>query len=87
MSIYNKIVLQSNMPVHDAIGGAKLTIVDFSAILIEGHKGVFHYGTEEIIIQLPKGRLVLQGEKLEIEEINREEIVIKGKISQIMREL
>lgn len=87
MSIYNNIILKAGMPIHDAIGGSKLTIVDFSTILIEGHRGIFRYTSQEIIIQLKKGRLILTGEKLTIEEINQEEILIKGDISHFAREL
>ena len=86
MSIYNKLVFNLNIPLKDCIGGTRVSLVDFNAILIEGHKGVFRYSLEHIIIQLKEGRLLINGDNLFIEQINSDEIYIKGIIKNISRE-
>ncbi len=86
MSIYNNLVFNTNMPLKDTIGGARITLVDFSGVLIEGHKGVFRYSPQLIIIQLKDERLEISGDKMLIEQINIDEIYIKGKINNITRQ-
>ena len=86
MSIYNNLVFKTNMPLKDSIGGVKVTLVDFSGILIEGHKGVFRYSPDLIVVQLKSQRLIINGGNLSIDYINLEEIYIKGDIKDISRE-
>ena len=86
MSIYNNLVFNTNMPLKDCIGGARVTLVDFTGVLIEGHKGVFRYSPQAIIVQLKDARLTINGDKMFIEHINIDEIYIKGDIRDISRE-
>lgn len=86
MSIYNNLVFNSNMPLKDTIGGARITLVDFSGVLIEGHKGLFRYTPHKIVIQLKDSRLEIVGEKMLVEHINSDEIYIKGEIKDIARQ-
>ncbi len=86
MPSYNDIIIKCGLPLSDCIGGEKITIVDFSAALIEGHKGIFAYSMEEIVIQLKKGRILISGASLKIIEINSDEIYIAGEISHIERQ-
>lgn len=74
------------MPLSDCIGGEKISVVDFSAALIEGHKGIFSYSDEEIIIQMKKSRVVICGASLKIIEINYDEIYIRGELLRIERQ-
>lgn len=86
MPSYNDIIIKCGLPLSDCIGGEKISIVDFSAVLIEGHKGIFSYSTEEIIIQLKKSRLIIGGASLRIIEINCDEIYIGGELLRIERQ-
>ncbi|MBO7156716.1 MAG: YabP/YqfC family sporulation protein [Clostridia bacterium] len=61
----------------------KVTFVGGEALLVEGHKGVLMYGLDEVVLRIKGGRLIIQGNTLVIEEINGEEVFIKGKISHI----
>ena len=86
MSIYNNLVFNTNMPLKDSIRGVRVMLVDFSGILDEGHKALFRYSPNSIIIQLKNARLILEGENLDMAHINSDEIYIKGDIKLITRE-
>lgn len=55
-------------------------------IYLENHKGVRYFHPEEIRINIKNGLLVLEGQELEIEEINTETLCISGKIISLRYE-
>lgn len=87
MSMYNNIIMKANLPISDSIGGVKISILDFSHILIEGHKGIIKYSLEEILIKIIKAELLILGTRLELREINNEEILISGNIDCLKRQV
>ncbi len=63
--------------------GYKITFYSGKELLIEGHKGLSEYGENAITVRVRGGKIVAKGEGLSINEINHEEIVIKGMILSI----
>ena len=51
--------------------------------VIEGHKGVLSFDSEKISVRLKKGKVDVDGEGLIIASSQKEELVIKGKITNI----
>ena len=49
-------------------------------VLIENHRGVYKYGSEEIAIYMKYGRISVTGEKLTLALMTRQRIVICGYI-------
>ncbi|HHT84064.1 MAG: YabP/YqfC family sporulation protein [Christensenellales bacterium] len=86
MSVYNKLIVKLGLPLSDSVGGVKLCMVDFMCVLIEGHRGILKYTPQEITVRLKKGNIVAAGQGLTIEEINADEILIKGNIDSIKRD-
>ncbi len=87
MPSYNDIIIKCALPLSDCIGGENIYVVDFSAAVIEGHKGIFSYSKEEIVIQLKKSQLKIIGSALKIVEINCDQIYISGAIVRVERVL
>lgn len=58
----------------------KSTLIGGKELLVEGHKGVYAYSKEEIVLRVKGGKIVCKGEHLCIEEINEYEVKIMGKI-------
>lgn len=58
----------------------KLTIKGGRVALIEGHKGILKYDENSISVKIKRGTLLLNGTSLIIDEINEEEISVKGEI-------
>ncbi len=63
--------------------GYKLTLLNGKELLIEGHKGVLEYLENSLTVRIRGGKLSVQGESVIIDEINEEELLVKGKIDKI----
>ncbi|MBQ8178454.1 MAG: YabP/YqfC family sporulation protein [Clostridia bacterium] len=63
--------------------GYKITFYGGKELMIEGHKGLSEYGENEISIRVRGGKIIVKGERLYIDEINHEEISIRGNICSI----
>jgi len=55
-------------------------LVGQSRLLIENHRGVLSYSTEEIRIKVCYGSIVVTGDKLQLMEMSRVKLVICGRI-------
>ena len=58
----------------------KITIIGGKELCIEGHKGLSHYNENEIGVRVKGGNITLTGDGLYVNEINEDELIIKGKI-------
>lgn len=59
---------------------AKLTVMAGSKILVENHRGILEYGTERIVISLDRGKISLSGSQFSIDAMNKNELLISGKL-------
>lgn len=59
----------------------KLTLIGGKELLLEGHKGITHYEENRVEIRVKGGLLSIEGALLYIEEINEEEVLVKGEIT------
>ena len=66
----------------EALGGAKLSVVDARQALIENHKGLLTCTEELIAVRVGQGSLRLYGSGLYIEAMNDTEMLICGKLSR-----
>lgn len=76
--ITDKISETTNFPLETISSAPKIEITDNSKIYIENHKGIKLLSTDIVIIKLNKGFFVLEGEKIAIQEINKEYIYLTG---------
>ena len=49
-------------------------------VLIEHHRGICRYGSEESWVNAQNGKIIIQGEGLNLARIGREQLVICGRI-------
>lgn len=63
-----------------------VTVLAFERMTVEGHKGVSEYSENQVAVKMKGGTLYVTGEKLEITEINAEELILTGKIASVARE-
>lgn len=59
---------------------AKLTVIAGSKILVENHRGIMEYGAERIVIGLNRGKICLSGTGFTIDAMNKNELLISGKL-------
>lgn len=68
----------------DAAGEAtRLTALDDRRLLIENHRGLLAYGTEEIRVAGARGELVLRGTELGLRAMNRSALLIAGRLRRL----
>lgn len=58
----------------------KVTMTAGKELYLEGHRGISSYNDSEIVIRLRGEKIKVIGECLIIDEINEDEVLIKGKI-------
>lgn len=65
---------------------SKVPLVELSGrnrVLIENHLGVLAYSLEEIHVKVAYGILVIKGQKLQLLQLNGEQLVISGIIEAL----
>ena len=61
-----------------------IEIVGHCRVLVENHLGVCAYSREKIHIKVRDGIICVNGECLELAKMNRNQIVITGRISSVI---
>lgn len=61
-------------------------ILGTERILVEHHRGIVSYGTEQILVGTTYGRLVVEGTKLRLCCMSREQLFLTGHFSSIQLE-
>ncbi len=61
----------------------KVTIIGRNELYLENHKGIIEYGLERLRVNLSRGFLEVEGQKLEINVLMPEEMKITGEIKTI----
>lgn len=62
----------------------RITMVGQIHIYVENHRGLLTFSDKEIRLLLKQGQLLVRGEKFVIKTILPEEILLEGKISQVI---
>lgn len=60
-----------------------LTLIGRDELYLENHRGIIEFSSQRIRINLSRGFLELQGDKLEIKALMRDEMKIAGEIRNI----
>lgn len=67
----------------EAMGAVKLSVTGGRRALVENHRGLLEYGTEQIRVSTGRGQLVLRGSELRLAAMNRRELLISGKLQAV----
>lgn len=62
---------------------SKVTILDNKNLIVEGYKKLLEYSENEIVYLTKKDKITLEGTNLKIQRINRNELLIVGKINMV----
>lgn len=72
-----------DLPEDALLGAAKLTVTGGRKALIENHRGVLEYGTERILVSAGRENILLEGSGLQLEAMNRSELLVTGKLQRV----
>lgn len=60
-----------------------LEIAGHTRVLIENHLGVLAYSCEEIQVKVKFGKFIVTGQKMELLQMDRDQLVICGQIDSV----
>jgi sporulation protein YqfC len=61
----------------------RITLIGNVQLYVENHKGVLHFSSESLMLELTKGKLEVVGKQLVIRAIFTEEVFIEGVIDAV----
>ena len=64
-------------------GTGSVSIVGGRQALVEDHRGILEYSEERIVLALKRGKLSLTGSNLQLQAMNRGELLISGRIQNV----
>jgi len=62
----------------------RITMIGQIHIYIENHRGLLAFSDKELRLMLKRGQLLVRGEEFVIRTILPEELLLEGKISQVL---
>ena len=71
------------MPIEVTTSNPKITILGFSELLIENFKGIIEYEDYLIKINTFIGIVIIEGDKLNLNQITENDVSVNGKIEKI----
>ncbi|MFW6279157.1 MAG: YabP/YqfC family sporulation protein [Bacillota bacterium] len=64
-----------------------LLLVGSGKLYLENHKGIATYQQQKIKIRIKKGYLIIEGQKLEVDEIKTNNLFISGSMEKLFFDL
>lgn len=81
-----KIAESLELPKEVLLGLPKITITANEEIIIENHRGVIYFGSEEVKVQTKLGDISVQGKDLEVLFLSGNTMIIGGKFAGVRYE-
>lgn len=74
------LAVRLDLPPEALSAAVRVTAVDDKRLLIENHRGLLLYGTEQIRVSTGRGVLCVRGTALSMSAMNRSELLITGRL-------
>lgn len=74
------------LPLDVSMDLPKVTIVGDLGVLIQNHRGLIQYSPEKIVIGVGKGQIAILGRSLQIEEVSKEDMIVRGTLGSVQME-
>ncbi|HHW17791.1 MAG TPA: sporulation protein YqfC [Firmicutes bacterium] len=71
------------LPLDISLDLPRVVVVGDLGVLISNHRGLIQYSPEEIVIGVGRGQISISGENLEIEEVSKEDMAVRGVIKSV----
>lgn len=71
------------IPEEAAFGSLKLTLLENRELLVENHQGIVTYTEKKVKIKVSTGWLMVTGENLNLNNLQSEQILLRGKIMSL----
>ncbi len=74
------------LPLDVSMDLPKVTIVGDLGVLVQNHRGLIQYSPEKIVIGVGKGQIAILGRSLQIEEVSKEDMIVRGTLGSVQME-
>ena len=74
------------IPIEVSTNMPKITLIGFSQLMIENYMGVIEYEEYLVKINTAIGIIIIEGNKMNLNQINENDVLISGAISKIYLE-
>jgi sporulation protein YqfC len=82
----NKIEKLLEIPVEVTTNIPKITLIGFNQLMIENYTGVIEYEEHLVKINSSIGIIIIEGNKMNLNQINENDVLISGVLSKIYLE-
>ena len=82
----NKIEKLLEIPIEVTTNTPKITLIGFNQLMIENYMGVIEYEEYLVKINSSIGIIIIEGNKMNLNQINENDVLISGAISKIYLE-
>lgn len=71
------------LPLDVSLDLPRITIIGDLGVFVENHRGLVQYSPQQIVVGVGSGQIVVNGESLQIEEVKREDLMVRGAIRNV----
>lgn len=71
------------LPLDISLDLPRVVILGDLGVLISNHRGLLHYSPDRIVVGVGNGQITVSGEALEIEEVSKESMAVRGVITLV----
>lgn len=75
------------LPLDVTLNLPRVIVVGHLGVLVSNHRGLISYSPGRLVIGVGQGQMTVTGQDLQIEEVGREEMVIRGVIRSIQMDI
>ncbi|MGI6643338.1 MAG: YabP/YqfC family sporulation protein [Bacillota bacterium] len=75
-----------DLPADVSLDLPRVVIHGHLGVLIQNHRGIMLCSGSTIVIGIGKGQITVLGQNLQVEEVSREDVVIRGIINSVQME-
>ncbi|MCD7846260.1 MAG: YabP/YqfC family sporulation protein [Oscillospiraceae bacterium] len=78
--LFQRVIQKLDIPAESISGAPRVTISGGTRVLIEGHKGLLEYAEDRIAAAGSGCRVLIKGENLGLVAMDRDEMVVSGRL-------
>ena len=71
------------LPEDALLGAARVTVTAGKTVLVENHRGILEYSSEQLRIGTLQGQLIVNGTELTLSAMNKNDLMLRGKIVNV----
>jgi len=72
-----------DLPLDVSLDVPRVVVLGDLGVLISNHRGLIQYSPERIVVGVGKGQIAIWGDKLEVEEVSKEDMAVRGLIRKV----